>query len=453
MSEQEEILESLKQAIEITPANPILRNQYGKMLLSRGRTEEALDVYKKGLELTPDNELLQIGLAESYQRTGKTSVSLVILEDLMKRPNCAAEAYLLYAKALLSTGQLDGAEKAYRQAIALKPALKNQTLEEALNLPPKSSELWNDPDVDSEGRIRMPADAEEDFMFTAMEKPDTTFADVGGMDKVKDQIRLKIIEPLKNPSLYSAYGKKVGGGILLYGPPGCGKTYIARATAGQADAVFIPVGLHDILDMYIGSSEQKLHALFEFAREKQPSVLFFDEVDALGASRTDMRRSAGRHLINQFLSELDGIDSKNDGLLILAATNAPWHIDPAFRRPGRFDRMIFVPPPDNEARIAILRILLRDKPQTEINYGDIAKKTDSFSGADLKALVDQAIEAKLNKALKTGIPEPLSTKDLLAEVKSIKPTCKQWFATAKNYALYSNQSGVYDDIVDYLDLR
>jgi tetratricopeptide (TPR) repeat protein len=107
-------------------------------------------------------------------------VSLVILEDLMKNPTCAAEAYLLYAKALLSTGQLDGAETAYRKAISLKPALKNQTLEEALNLPPKSSELWNDPDVDSEGRIRMPGDAEEDFMFTAMEKPDTTFADVGG---------------------------------------------------------------------------------------------------------------------------------------------------------------------------------------------------------------------------------------------------------------------------------
>jgi SpoVK/Ycf46/Vps4 family AAA+-type ATPase len=205
--------------------------------------------------------------------------------------------------------------------------------------------------------------------------------------------------------------------------------------------------------MYIGNSEQRLHALFENAREHAPCVLFFDEVDALGASRSDMRASSGRHLINQFLSELDGVDSVNNGILILAATNAPWHLDPAFRRPGRFDRLLFVPPPDQAARGAILRVLLRGKPQAEIDYDAVAKKTEKFSGADLKAVVEQAVESKLEEALAKGTPEPLRTKDLLHTLKQIKPSTGPWFASARNYAMYANEGGMYDDILDYLKMK
>jgi len=136
----------------------------------------------------------------------------------------------------------------------------------------------------------------------------------------------------------------------MYGPPGCGKTYVARATAGEIKAGFLSVGINDVLDMWIGNSERNLHELFESARTHKPCVLFFDEVDALGAARSDMRHHAGRQLINQFLAEMDGVKTSNEGVLILAATNAPWHLDPAFRRPGRFDRILFVPPPDAAAR-------------------------------------------------------------------------------------------------------
>src|SRR5205807_5911984 len=126
-------------------------------------------------------------------------------------------------------------------------------------------------------------------------------------------------------------------------------------------------------------------------------VLFFDEVDALGASRAQLHGGTQRQVINQFLAEMDGVNSSNDGVLILAATNAPWHLDPAFRRPGRFDRILFVPPPDAEARAAVLRVLCRGKPVHEIDYVGLAKKIDDFSGADLKALVDVAIETKLRE--------------------------------------------------------
>ncbi|HVJ83200.1 MAG TPA: ATP-binding protein, partial [Planctomycetia bacterium] len=282
------------------------------------------------------------------------------------------------------------------------------------------------------------------------ERPKIKFEDVGGMDSLKDEIRMKIIHPLTHAEMFKAYGKAIGGGILMFGPPGCGKTHLARATAGEISARFLAVGINDILDMWIGNSEKNLHELFEQARRSKPCVLFFDEVDALAASRSDMLKSGGRQLINQFLSELDGIGASNDGLLILAATNAPWHLDAAFRRPGRFDRILFVPPPDQSARAAILRILLEGKPVDRIDYDQVAKKTPDCSGADLKALVDVAVEAKLREALKTGVPAPLTTKDLVGAAKEIRPTSKEWFATARNYALYANQSGTYDDILKYL---
>ena len=273
------------------------------------------------------------------------------------------------------------------------------------------------------------------------------------MDAVKKEIEMKIIKPLMHPDLYKAYGKKVGGGILLYGPPGCGKTFIAKATAGQVKARFINVSLNDILDMWIGNSEKNLHDIFELARRNTPCVLFIDEIDALGASRSDMKQSSGRHLINQFLQELDGISNNNEGVLILGATNTPWNLDPAFRRPGRFDRIIFVPPPDQTSRESILRLKLHNKPTEEIDYDQVAKKTENFSGADIDAMIDIAIESKLESSFADGLPKPLDTKDILAAAKKHKPSTQEWFTTAKNFAMFANDAGLYDDILTYLKIK
>jgi SpoVK/Ycf46/Vps4 family AAA+-type ATPase len=272
------------------------------------------------------------------------------------------------------------------------------------------------------------------------------------MEVLKEEIGMKIIYPLQHPELYRAYGKQIGGGILLYGPPGCGKTHLARATAGEIHAGFLSVGINDVLEMWIGNSERNLHGLFAQARDNQPCLLFFDEVDALGGRRSDMSSGNSRQLINQFLAEMDGLGGSNDGVLILAATNAPWHVDPAFRRPGRFDRILFVPPPDEVARAAVLRIHCQGKPVENIDFQRLAKRTEAFSGADLRAVVETAVESKLREAMKLGVPKPLTTKDLLAAAGALKPTTREWFSTARNYALYSNQGGLYDDVLKFMKL-
>ncbi|MEM9024281.1 MAG: AAA family ATPase, partial [Bacteroidota bacterium] len=389
----------------------------------------------------PGNRKARYGLAKTYFSRDQYGAAIVILEELSAEAEKNKQVWLLYAKALFREKSVEPAMEAYRQALAIDPDFTDDELDRALRHPQAGSTPGGEEDEIDDDALRI------------LEKPDIDFSHVGGMANVKEEIELKIIHPLKHPDLYAAYGKKIGGGILLYGPPGCGKTHLARATAGQVKAKFISIGINDVLDMWIGNSEKNLHEIFEVARRNKPCVLFFDEVDALGASRSDMRQSAGRQLINQFLAELDGIDSDNDGLLILGATNAPWHLDPAFRRPGRFDRVIFVQPPDHAGREHILQLLVDGKPQDKLDLSALAKKTAEYSGADLKAVLDIAIEAKLRESVKTGIPGPLTTKDLQRGIKQHKPTTKEWFNTARNYALYANDSGLYDEILDYLKIK
>jgi len=175
-------------------------------------------------------------------------------------------------------------------------------------------------------------------------------SDVGGMVEVKERLEAAFLAPLRNPDLVRLYGKSLRGGLLLYGPPGCGKTFIARAVAGEMGARFLAVSLAEILDMYVGQSERNVHELFETARRSAPCVVFLDEIDALGQKRSHLRNNAARGTVNQLLAELDGVQNLNEGVYVLGATNHPWDIDVALRRPGRFDRMLLVLPPDEEAR-------------------------------------------------------------------------------------------------------
>jgi len=451
MTSSEDTLRALRAALLVSPDNLPLHQHLADILMELGQYEQAEQEYRLALSLMPENQLLQLNLAAAFYHQGKNSQAMVLVENLLKSSETPAFAHLLYARLLLHTGDATNASAHFHIAVTLDPEIDDPILAERLGIAYESTQKLSVPEDKLPNYQLLQSELDDRPTIDApLEQPTISFKDVGGMDAIKEEIRLKIVHPLAHPEIYQTYGQRIGGGVLMYGPPGCGKTYLARATAGEIRARFLSIGINDVLDMWLGNSEKNLHEFFEQARRYKPCVLFFDEVDALAAKRTDMRYSSGRQIVNQFLAELDGVESPNDGILILAATNAPWHLDSAFRRPGRFDRILFVPPPDRHARINILRILCRHKPIEEIDYEYLSKKTANFSGADLKAVVDLAVERKLQAAIKQGIPKPLTTKDFSSAIDAVHASVTEWFSTARNYAIYANENGIYNDILNYL---
>ncbi|WP_067885567.1 ATP-binding protein [Nocardia vaccinii] len=283
------------------------------------------------------------------------------------------------------------------------------------------------------------------------ERPSVALADVGGMANVKQQLELSLLGPLRNPDLAKAFGTSARGGLLLYGPPGCGKTFIAAAVAGELGANFYPIEIADILDIYTGSSERNLHQVFEVARRNAPCVLFIDEVDALGHKRSQMSGSATmRTVVNQLLTEMDSATVDNEGVYLLGATNHPWDIDVALRRPGRFDRMILVTLPDREARRAILRHHLKDRPVSGIDLAAIAKRTDGFSGADLAHVCTSATQLAMADSIRTGTVRPVTMRDIDTALAQVKPSAGAWFESARNVVEFANNDGTYDELAKYM---
>ena len=286
-----------------------------------------------------------------------------------------------------------------------------------------------------------------------VERAGVRLADVGGMTEVKNRLEASFLAPMRNPELRRLYGKSLRGGLLLYGPPGTGKTFIARAIAGEMGAGFLSVTISDILDPYIGNSEANLHNIFQQARDHAPCVLFLDELDAIGIKRSLSRNSSMRSTVNQLLEELDGVGSNNEGIYLLAATNAPWDIDPALRRPGRLDRTLLVLPPDEPARAAILHTHLRERPVEGIDLQALARATEGLTGADLSHVCDSAAEKALMDSVRTGRPRLMNMQDMDAALKEVRPSTGPWFETARTVVEYSDASREYEELREWMKRR
>lgn len=284
-----------------------------------------------------------------------------------------------------------------------------------------------------------------------VERPSFGLSQVAGMTSVKNRINASFLAPLRSPEMRRLYGKSLKGGLLMYGPPGCGKTYIARALAGELGTGFLSISISDVLGPYIGQSEGAVHQLFQFARQNAPMVVFLDEVDTLGGRRSQTHGSAAmRSTINQLLVELDGIDSLNDAVFVLGATNQPWDIDPALRRPGRLDRTILVLPPDEQARAAIFTLHLQQRPVEGIDVRTLARRTEGFSSADIAYACDMAAERALMDSVSTGRTRMITMADLNAALGQAQPSMNSWFASARNMLEYGTDDGTHAELRSYM---
>ncbi|MEV6372306.1 ATP-binding protein [Micromonospora sp. WP24] len=421
------LIDSLRTALDARPDDLPLRLHLATLLLAAGRGGEAIAEAGQALARDPGNEEAQ---ALMQRALGSSVPSPRPAPDAA--PGAGASAA---AAPPPSTRPVSGD--------AASNPLAEYERELADVVPPRFAPAGDEPE---------PVGGEHDRVYD-VETSAVRLADVGGMTAVKERLELAFLGPLRNPQLRKMYGKSLRGGLMLYGPPGCGKTFLARAVAGEMGAKFVSLSIVDVLDMWLGNSERNLHELFQAARRNAPCVLFLDEIDALGHKRSQVSSSSMRTLGNQLLAELDGMEGNNEGVFVLAATNTPWDVDPALRRPGRLDRVVLVLPPDAEARAAVLEYHLRERPIAGIDLRRIVAATEDYSGADLAHLCETAAEYAMADSVRSGEVRMIEQRDFDRAVKEVRPSTRPWMATARNVAMFANEGGVYDDLVAYLKQR
>lgn len=477
-----DVLAALAAAVAAAPASAPLRVHYAGLLLAAGRPVEALEQASAGLRIDPaDGEALRLvqesaASAAAASRPGVAAPGHAPGSPAPHDPAGPADLAAPHDPAAPSdhTGQAAPAGPGSpasgidwdRLEDELDVRVPPPFVEEpAVGTPgpapadpsPAPGQGHADPAPGGGQPFLVPArdDAPDDGSgLLEVSRETVTLADVGGLEPVKKRIREAFLEPMRNRAIAQAFGKSLRGGLLLYGPPGTGKTYMARAVAGELGARFLTVTLADILDKYIGESEQNLHALFQRARQLAPAVLFLDEVDAIGGKRAQYSGSSGmRTVVNQLLQEMDGIGSDNDGLFVLGATNHPWDVDTALLRPGRFDRVVLVLPPDEPAREAILRHHLAGRPVAGIDLRSVVQRTDGFSGADLEHLAATAAEKAMMDSIASGQVRPITMADMESALADVRPSTTAWLQSARNVVTFANNDGRYDELAAYLRAR
>ncbi|MCX6774073.1 MAG: AAA family ATPase, partial [Candidatus Micrarchaeota archaeon] len=425
LKEYDKSIEDYAKASDYDPKNPTIFNNRGDCYYRKQDYMSAIKDYDKAAMLNP-------AYMKAYYNRGLCYASLEqyekAIEDFTKvielKPDFA-EAFHLRGISSEYSGDVESAINDYKKALELKPTLS----EAKAHLDAAKSKQEGGGGEGGEGK------AGSDIKM--VETPKINFIDVAGMEKTKEEIRRSIVYPMMNPDLAREYGKLGGGGIILYGPPGCGKTFIVKAAAGESKANFVNAKLSDLLDMYVGNTEKNIHKTFELSRKHAPCLLFFDEVEAIGARRDQQGGPGGsqslKMAVNQMLYEMDGVETHNDNVLILAATNAPWDVDPALRRSGRFSRALYIPEPDLKSRMSILKLHAKKVPiEKRIPWFRLGLATEGYASADMKAIVEKAAEIPWMEAFKGGKKRKVRTGDFIAAIKDKKSSLPPWYAQANN---------------------
>jgi len=423
-----------------------LANDYYKI----GEFDKAIEHYNKALELRPDLLETYFNRGLAYTRKGMYDKAMEDMNKVIELNPDLAEAY--YTRGLVHEYKLeyDLAILDYNKALEVDPKYTKAETQRQVAYNKKASMAAGGGYGGGAGPMTPGApggggkEGEGLTKFQIMERPKTRFKDVAGLEKVKNKIYEYIVYPLTKPDLAKRYGKEVGGGVIMYGPPGCGKTYVAKAAAGEGAAAFISVKMSDIVDMYAGNTEKNLHNAFETARKHTPCILFFDEIDGIAGKREGMDQSFEKRAINQFLLEMDGAEYTNDGVLSIGATNAPWDIDAALRRSGRFSKVIYIGEPDTKTRREILKLNLKNRPYVKsMPVGRIARMTEGYSPADLAQLVEAAATVPWLEAYNSGKERSITFQDF-TKVSSgedaVTPSLPAWYGSVKKKLIKEDEN-------------
>ena len=473
-------LNSLRQALDESPENLPLRLVYARRCEDSLAFSEARAIYEGILEKLPQHPSAHLGVARTLFFQGKISEAEVRAQGLVEAHEGFAEGHLFLCRILCSDEHADLVRAAHHYRLALsidaelaEPALDRdlgslvrheEELEALASAGEDFAETGGEDPLGDDWFLPTGEEIESPFELSPEDEPTETkgyddggfidalhkgieqngmtvsdfdaptinFEDVGGLHHLKEDIRMKIVHPIKNPQLFSAYGIRAGGSMLLYGPPGCGKSLLGEALGGEVNASFYTLGLHQLLDAGIGRAEKQLHEIFHIAKMNAPSVLFLDEVDAIAGHRASGNADHGRSsVVNQLLKELDVVSKGGDGVLVIAATSAPWLLDPAFHRAGRFDRKVLVSTPNESDRLDIVRVLRNRIPVTDLDAQQIAAATAGFSGAELTSVFENAAERAIAASLKVGCYQPLTTMLILEEAERMRPAAAQWISMAR----------------------
>jgi SpoVK/Ycf46/Vps4 family AAA+-type ATPase len=427
----------------------------GNALFEESKFSEAVEEYNAAIGIDGKYADAYFNRALTERVMNNYSAAKKDLEVVMELQPKSADAPLLIGDISESNNDLLGARFWYEKSLANKPdyvEAKNRLeridslIHVDTNVGEKKEgmeEKYEDVEQIEEGQIKK----------LSFYKSKIRFDSVIGLEKVKKYLTDNIILAIKEPALFKKYGKKLGVGLLLYGPPGVGKTHIVNAIAGEAKANVIIARINQIIDMYTGNTEKNLHAIFDQARKNTPTIIFFDELDALGVKRGGGGGDGGgesqalRLAVNQFLVEMNGVEANPEGIYVIGATNQPWDIDPALKRSGRFGDSVYLSPPKYKNRKKLFEFYTRNKPRAHINYGRLARATSGYSPADIERAVDRAAMRPLLHEYEFHKERKLTTKDIINVLKDKDfggSTLDEWYSMVKKDVISKTETQIVD---------
>ncbi len=426
-------------------------------LFEENSFEEAIQMYSQAIGEDPKyasayfNRALAYAILNKYEEATRDAEKVLDIE-----PNSYDAPYVMGIIAEYQN-DFDGAKEWYEKSLARNPKYEQakSRLEQLQQKAAKHPEIPSSATTTSTS-----TKIAENSNSTVMEegqlkklrwhKSSLKFEDVVGMEKQKKLIYENVILAIKKPELLKAYGKKLGLGVIFYGPPGNGKTYLVNAIAGETGSNVIIARINEIVDMYAGNTEKNMHAIFEQARKYTPCIIFFDELDALGVKRDGGGGGGGesqsfmRMAVNQFLQELDGVEKNPEGLFVIGATNSPWDIDPALKRSKRFGETIYIPSPRYKERKGSFMYNTRKMPLGRIDYGRLARATMGFSQADIDEICDKAALIPAAEEDRTGRKRKVEMRDFMRMIKQHGNTLDEWYAMVRKDIVNKTETQIVD---------